>query len=155
MSAPADRRDVARYLRRCAAEGRPGVHQLPALLEQITTQIGLFSIVADAVCERHLNYFAGKGGLLACPILERATKPVRGRRAARQLLRQPPQRYDRDRLSAAGRVGEEDVAVTLLGWCLFQDDPRRGRQRDAVRSSSFHAFAWHGPGLGDVIDLVP
>ena len=55
-----------------------------ALLEQITTQIGLLGIVADAVCQRHFRDLAGEGGLLGSPITERASKAMRGGRAAGQ-----------------------------------------------------------------------
>ena len=67
----------------------PRLHQLPALLEQITTQIGLLGIVADARARAPVPTTSrAKSVCSAAQSRNVALKPCRGRRAAGQFLRQ-------------------------------------------------------------------
>src|SRR5882724_9191068 len=59
-------------------EPRPGLHQLPAFLEQVSPPVRRLDLALDRVCESHLDHLAGEVGALSRPVPERRPEPMGG-----------------------------------------------------------------------------
>jgi hypothetical protein len=71
---------------RAPAELSPVVHEVPALLEKVTTSIGSLDRVADSVGKRLLNDVVRVNRRLGGPVSERAAKAMDGHIALLHLL---------------------------------------------------------------------
>jgi hypothetical protein len=71
---------------RAPAELSPVVHEVPALLEKVTTSIGGLDRVADSVGKGLLNDMVRVGRRLGSPVSERAAKAMDGHIALLHLL---------------------------------------------------------------------
>ena len=58
-------------------KGFPGLHQLSALLEQITSPIGSLDRVRQRMRQRRFAYKVGSGRALGAPVLKCAPEAVR------------------------------------------------------------------------------
>jgi len=72
---PSQRRDFFIGIRRLAVGG-PGVHQLPAHVEQRRPDLGPFDLTADLVSHRVLDRRMGKSGDFLGPGLEGGAEPM-------------------------------------------------------------------------------
>ena len=77
---------------------RPGVHEPPALVEQVAAAIGGFDRVADRVRQGLLANLAWRGGALGRPIAEGRAKAVDARAlAVSHFFEEPAHRHGVDR----------------------------------------------------------
>ena len=81
-----NRDDLAGPLR-LSTVPRPGIKQLPALLEQIAAPIGRLHLVADGVRQRHFGDLAREVRPLGRPIAERSTRKPCAVRSPRPMRR--------------------------------------------------------------------
>jgi hypothetical protein len=73
---------------------RPRLSELPPLLEQVTSTVRGFDLVADGVCQRHLADLGRKVRLFGTPIGKGRSEPVRSEIAAAHPTQQLQPRSD-------------------------------------------------------------
>jgi len=129
--------------RRGGAVPRPCVHQLPALLEQITATVGSLDFVRDGMRQRHLGNFGREPGPFGRPITETRPEAVHRELAAAHAAQGHGHRHVADR--PPGPAAGEYVIALADPLQILEDRDRRIRERNAVLLVRFHALGRDRP----------
>jgi hypothetical protein len=92
------------------AIGRPRLHQLPTLLEQVAPAVRGFDLVTDGVRQRHFRHLTGEVRLLGGPVPEGGPEAVGGQIISLHALQQLQDRHIGQRL-ARSATGKNELAL--------------------------------------------
>src|SRR5215831_15182183 len=121
----------------------PGIHQLAALLEQVSAPIRGLDGARDRVRERHLGNFAWEVRALRRPVAERRPEAMDRDSAADELPHQPTGDVLANCLARVGTW--EDIIRPPAREHVLEHGERGGGQRHAMLAAALHARGGDDP----------